>query len=45
LRIRNGEIDVGSWVPAMPALVLPILQEASGCGAGTGCGSCSSTHV
>ncbi len=45
LRIRNGEIDVGSWVPAMPALVLPILQEASGCGAGTGCGSCGATHA
>ncbi|MFZ3214994.1 MAG: radical SAM protein [Candidatus Acidiferrales bacterium] len=41
-RIRNGEIDVGSWTPA-PAAVLPILQATSGCG--TGCGSCGSSHA
>jgi hypothetical protein len=41
-RIRKGEIDVGSWVPAMPAPLLPILQQAAGCG--TGCGSCGSAH-
>ncbi len=46
-RIRNGQIDVGSWVPApstAPPSLLPVLQESSGCGSapGAGCGSCGS---
>ena len=37
-RIRNGEVNVGSWIPAQPNPLLPVLQESSGCG--SGCGSC-----
>jgi radical SAM protein with 4Fe4S-binding SPASM domain len=37
-RIRRGEVSVGSWVPAAPAVLLPVLQESSG--RGSGCGSC-----
>ena len=37
-RIRNGEVNVGSWIPAQPTALLPVLQQSSGCG--SGCGSC-----
>jgi radical SAM protein with 4Fe4S-binding SPASM domain len=37
-RIRNGEVNVGSWIPAQPSTLLPVLQQSSGCG--SGCGSC-----
>ena len=37
-RIRKGEVDVGSWTPAARNTLLPVLQQASGCG--SGCGSC-----
>jgi hypothetical protein len=37
-RIRKGEVDVGSWTPMPSAVMLPILQQSSGCG--SGCGSC-----
>jgi radical SAM protein with 4Fe4S-binding SPASM domain len=37
-RIRNGEVNVGSWIPAQPSALLPVLQQSSGCG--SGCGSC-----
>ena len=39
-RIRKGEVDVGSWTPMPSAATLPILQPSSGCGRGSGCGSC-----
>jgi radical SAM protein with 4Fe4S-binding SPASM domain len=35
-RIRNGEIDLGSWTPAPPMSIFPILQESSGCAGGCG---------
>ncbi|MGH7838638.1 MAG: radical SAM protein, partial [Candidatus Binataceae bacterium] len=35
-RIANGEIDVGTWTRASSASVLPVLQEAAGCGSGCG---------
>lgn len=35
-RIRNGEIDLGSWTPAPSTNVLPVLQESSGCAGGCG---------
>jgi hypothetical protein len=46
-KIRNRQIDVGSWTPAIPtvtATLLPILSDAAGCGTapGGGCGSCGS---
>ncbi len=37
-RISNGEVDVGTWNRTSSASVLPVLQEAAGCG--SGCGSC-----
>ncbi len=37
-RIRKGEVNVGSWTPAPPNTLLPVLQQATGCG--SGCGSC-----
>jgi radical SAM protein with 4Fe4S-binding SPASM domain len=37
-RIRNGEVNVGSWIPPQPHALLPVLQQSSGCG--SGCGSC-----
>jgi radical SAM protein with 4Fe4S-binding SPASM domain len=37
-RIRNGEVNVGSWIPPQPTTLLPVLQQSSGCG--SGCGSC-----
>jgi radical SAM protein with 4Fe4S-binding SPASM domain len=37
-RIRNGEVNVGSWIPTQPPALLPVLQQSSGCG--SGCGSC-----
>jgi radical SAM protein with 4Fe4S-binding SPASM domain len=37
-RIRNGEVNVGSWIPPQSTSLLPVLQQSSGCG--SGCGSC-----
>lgn len=37
VRIRNGEVEVGSWTATRPAAVFQILQAESGCG--SGCGS------
>lgn len=37
-RILNGEVNVGTWIPAQPNVLLPVLQQSSGCG--SGCGSC-----
>jgi radical SAM protein with 4Fe4S-binding SPASM domain len=40
-RLRNGEIQVGEWAPAPPALqVLGASSGTSGCGSGH-CGSCA----
>jgi radical SAM protein with 4Fe4S-binding SPASM domain len=37
-RIRNGDVNVGSWIPQPAAL--PILQQSAGCGSGYGsCGA------
>jgi radical SAM protein with 4Fe4S-binding SPASM domain len=37
-RIRNGEVNVGSWTPMQSSAALPVLQQLSACG--SGCGSC-----
>jgi radical SAM protein with 4Fe4S-binding SPASM domain len=46
-KIRNRQIDVGSWTPAIStvsATLLPILSDSAACGSapGGGCGSCGS---
>jgi radical SAM protein with 4Fe4S-binding SPASM domain len=37
-RIRNGEVNVGSWMPMQSSAALNVLQQAPACG--SGCGSC-----
>jgi radical SAM protein with 4Fe4S-binding SPASM domain len=41
-RIRNGDIDVGSWTPAQPVTPFPILQANAS--SPSGCGSFGASH-